>query len=271
MSNIFSVITVVKDNPQGLEITLQSIFGQSIFIEYSERCPVQSIIIDGASKFSINPICKQFPNIAYIISEKDTGIYNAMNKGLLYANGDWTLFLNSGDVFADNTVLMKLDRYFQLLSSDKSIVCAPTVELIQQKSIVRQTKSIDKMPMHMPACHQSICVKTSVLKQYPFNEKYRICGDLEQMARMLINQLGISYCLFSVAQIDGIGLSNKLWKIAIYERKVVQKTFYPTKIHFWALLFYHQKVRIKKIIRMFMPLSLQLFIRSLLAKQKCDQ
>lgn len=86
-----SIITINYNNADGLRQTIQSVLGQSYTaIEY--------IVIDGASTDGSPLVLEGFkPNLAYALSEADAGIYNAMNKGIKVATGDYLLFLNSGD------------------------------------------------------------------------------------------------------------------------------------------------------------------------------
>lgn len=95
-----SIITINLNNVEGLRVTMNSVFCQSFSdIEY--------IIIDGGSKDgSAELIRENADKIDCWVSESDTGIYNAMNKGVLRATGEYVLFLNSGDYLADNDVLL---------------------------------------------------------------------------------------------------------------------------------------------------------------------
>lgn len=96
---ILSIITINRNNAEGLERTIQSVANQSFRdLEY--------IVIDGASTDrSVEIIEKKSNHITYWVSEKDSGIYNAMNKGIQKARGDYLLFLNSGDYLVDNESL----------------------------------------------------------------------------------------------------------------------------------------------------------------------
>jgi glycosyltransferase involved in cell wall biosynthesis len=94
-----SIITVNKNNADGLEKTIQSVICQK-FTDY------EYIIIDGNSTDnSVNVIKKYSDSIHYWISEPDTGIYNAMNKGIKIATGEYVILMNSGDRFVDKNTL----------------------------------------------------------------------------------------------------------------------------------------------------------------------
>ena len=108
-----SIITINYNNLEGLKRTLESVVNQTLQeFEY--------IVIDGGSTDgSLAYIESQNANIDYWISEPDTGIYNAMNKGIVKANGEYLLFLNSGDHLNDSTVLEKIHIHLK----NKEIVC----------------------------------------------------------------------------------------------------------------------------------------------------
>ena len=101
----FSIITVNYNNKEGLRKTIESVIHQT-FNDY------EYIIIDGGSTDGSVDIIKEYNDkISYWISEKDKGIYNAMNKGIRVSTGDYLLFLNSGDHLSENNVLEKVFPY----------------------------------------------------------------------------------------------------------------------------------------------------------------
>ena len=100
----YSIITINYNNKDGLEKTINSVLGQT-FSNY------QFIIIDGGSTDgSVEIIKKHAPHIDYWISEPDKGRYNAMNKGILQATGDYLNFMNSGDSFHNASVLEDIHK-----------------------------------------------------------------------------------------------------------------------------------------------------------------
>lgn len=97
-----SVITINYNNKSGLERTIRSVAGQTYpNLEY--------VVIDGGSGDGSTDVIRQYQDkISYWVSEPDKGIYNAMNKGILKATGDYLLFLNSGDEFYNSSALKNL-------------------------------------------------------------------------------------------------------------------------------------------------------------------
>ena len=97
-----SIITVNYNNCQGLERTINSIAKQS----YRD---IEYIVIDGGSiDDSVEIIKKNESVISLWVSEKDNGIYNAMNKGIKYATGEWIIMMNAGDIFNNESVLQNI-------------------------------------------------------------------------------------------------------------------------------------------------------------------
>jgi glycosyltransferase involved in cell wall biosynthesis len=169
-----SVITINKNNSEGLRRTIKSVLGQK-FTSY------EYIIIDGGSTDGSTDIIKEFSGkISYWISEPDTGIYNAMNKGLKIAKGEYCLFLNSGDTLVDSNILSKVfnapfteDIVFGSVILDgkerKEVFEIPDISNLTFRHFIKST---------IP--HPGTFIKRSLFERVGcFNENYRICSDLE--------------------------------------------------------------------------------------------
>ena len=132
-----SIITVNLNNKTGLEKTIESVVNQSYYptIEY--------LIIDGNSTDGSIETIKQYENkFAYWISEKDKGVYDAMNKGIKQSTGDYLLFLNSGDTLANSTAIEQLIQ----LGENKDIIYGNVnyiFDIFTQKSDYPQTLTFD--------------------------------------------------------------------------------------------------------------------------------
>ena len=103
----FSIITVNFNNRDGLLRTIQSVIAQT-FRDF------EFIVIDGGSTDGSADLLKQYDqHITYWVSEKDSGIYNGMNKGIARAKGDYLNFMNSGDCFYDSQVLQRVSDHIE--------------------------------------------------------------------------------------------------------------------------------------------------------------
>ena len=132
---IFSIVTVTLNNGSGLEKTLDSIISQNFF-EY------EIIVIDGESSDNTKEIIeKRIGHVAYYCSEKDYGIYDAMNKGLSKTTGTWVNFLNSGDIYASSNVLN--DIYSRICdNSNASIIYSDLFQQYFRKNGKKEFKHI---------------------------------------------------------------------------------------------------------------------------------
>lgn len=254
----FSVITVVKDNADGLRKTLSSIFSQ----KFSQKdVSLQSIVIDGKSTDGTLEVCSNYPSIDVLISEEDSGIYEAMNKGLYHATREWTMFLNADDTFYNDYTLNNIAE-FLTNHNGSGIICGNTIEHFYGQEKIYRHNTIDNMPLHMPACHQSILIKTKVLQAHQFNSTYKICGDLDLMSRLITTHHSILYYPDIIACINGVGVSNRQWETTQQERKKIQQQYYPEK--HTELLKYHRMLMVKRVLRSLLPIKLQLIVRKLL-------
>lgn len=175
---ILSVITVVFNNVRDVERTLNSVLNQTYpFIEY--------IVVDGQSTDGTLEILQKCTSgISQLISEKDKGIYDAMNKGLALATGDYVIFMNSGDEFyATNTV----EKVFAV-ADDADIYYGET-EMInnQLESLGRRRHRVPEnftwksFKYGMSVSHQAIYIKRSLTGAY--NEKYQLSADIDWIIR----------------------------------------------------------------------------------------
>lgn len=166
LSMKISVITINLNNKNGLERTINSVINQTAFenIEY--------IIIDGNSTDGSKEVIEHYKDkITYYVSEKDEGLYDAMNKGCSKATGKYCLFLNSGDNFWTNNVVEQMIPYL-----DKDIVFGNLI--INEKLIKKYPDKIsDKYWLYDTLPHPSSFIKTSLIKKLKYDKTYKIISD----------------------------------------------------------------------------------------------
>lgn len=164
---LVSIITVSYNAIMSIEDTIISVINQKYpNIEY--------IIIDGGSNDGTVDIIKKYSNkITYWISEPDSGIYDAMNKGIMIAKGEWINFMNCGDSFYDNSVIKTI--FSNKISSD--VIYGNTCLLLKQGNYIVGPKELTIMKRQLPFYHQSSFVKTNLMKEFLFDTKYKICAD----------------------------------------------------------------------------------------------
>lgn len=170
---LVTVITVVFNDKQHIENTICSVINQTYKnIEY--------IIIDGGSTDGTMEIVKKYKNsLDYIISEKDNGIYDAMNKGIKLASGKWINFLNSGDTFNNKKVIEKIS--FSKFQKNTIIYGNAKIFNIKKKFLkVLKAFILNKNNLILfgtrVVCHQAIFYNKKIKFIYP--KKYKLKGEL---------------------------------------------------------------------------------------------
>lgn len=165
-----SIITVSYNDIAGLRRTRDSIRSQT-FRDFDW------IVVDGGSTDGSKDFLSEHQaETAWWCSERDSGIFNAMNKGIGHAEGEYTLFLNSGDtLYAPDTLKEVFGR-----TQSADIVYGDWTEALPRHP-AKRCHSPEKVNCYTfavrPLCHQTAFVRTSLLKQSPYDESYRICAD----------------------------------------------------------------------------------------------
>lgn len=187
MNPILSIITVCYNSVDVIEKTIISVINQ----EYADY---EYIVVDGSS--SDGTICiinKYSKQINKIISEKDSGIYDAMNKGIKMASGKYLLFLNADDVLYSNTTLNKV---CQFMDDDKyfSDIYYGDIELENEYGIYHQSpRELKLFPYKMVVSHQAVFVKKELLVDNLFDLNYRYCADYKQLSSLYMNGAKFKY------------------------------------------------------------------------------
>jgi len=208
-----SVITIVYNNVRDIERTVLSVLNQTYpNIEY--------LIIDGASTDGTLEILKKYEGrITKLISEKDKGIYDAMNKGLSLASGDYILFMNSGDeIYAPDIV----EKVFAT-KSDADIYYGETEmydenwkSLGQRRHKTPETFSWKDFKYGMSISHQAIYIRRSLTETY--DPKYKLSADIDWIIRAAKKAENIVNTRMYVAKYLVGGMSKKRHHQSLIER-----------------------------------------------------
>lgn len=201
-----SVITVCFNSEITIERTIKSVIDQDYYsFEY--------IIIDGASTDKTLEICNKYKDkITHLVSEKDDGIYDAMNKGISLASGDVIAILNSDDYFINNQCLKKIENSF---TDDVDIVFGNVLIFSEKtKKIKRKYKSSIYKPclsiFGIQPPHPASFIKKSIYNKFgTYDKNYRIAGDFDLLTR-LTTKGKVNYKIINeyfVMMSDG-GISN---------------------------------------------------------------
>lgn len=204
---LFSVITVVFNGEDVIEKTAESIIKQTFKgFEY--------IVVDGASHDqTLTKLEKYSSHISKIISEPDNGIYDAMNKGISLAKGQFVVFMNAGDVFYCEDVLLKVSRseinFFDVLYGN-TFVSIPVLE--KNKLLYVIPKRLEYLWRGFGYCgisHQSLFVRTEYARLFPFSMRYNISSDFFQVFSLYVSGSKFFYLPFPVALVQQDGISSQ--------------------------------------------------------------
>lgn len=258
MSNpILSIITINRNNAEGLRKTIESVLSQDV----SDKTQVEYIIIDGASTDNSVEIIKSFENnqsnkfqITKWISEPDSGIYNAMNKGIKMATGDYLHMLNSGDFYEPNVLEDILDK---LNKKPDILLCAINHN---NNGIIENTELRDPYFLKRGSMsHQGLIYSIRFHDDFLYDEKYRFASDYDFEIKAFYNKdIKIEKRFLPTVNflIGGIGGSSDSEREII---EIKEKNGFRNK----------DKLTPKKILKWFIPfgiLELLSFIRH--AKRK---
>lgn len=200
----YSIITVNYNNRDGLQRTIESVIHQS----YRD---FEFIIIDGGSTDGSSDLLKKYDeHITYWVSEKDNGIYNAMNKGIRQAKGEYLNFMNSGDCFYDSNVLQKVTNYG---FNDDFIVGKDYHYNIE--------KGKGHISIHPPRTtmihffmatldHQSSFIKRELFNESPYDESHHLVSDwIFFTEKIVIEQKHIQFIPDIICRREEGGLSEQ--------------------------------------------------------------
>jgi len=181
-----SIITVSFNSQSTIKHTIQSVASQ----DYQNK---EYILIDGASTdWTLDIISFLKDKINYFVSEKDNGIYNAMNKGIKASSGDIIGILNSDDFYSNNEVLSKVANIFKETDCDCLYGDLVYVDKGDARNIVRYWKSGEfskrKLRMGWMLPHPTFFVKKEIYEKYGlYNIKLKTAADYEMILRLLHN------------------------------------------------------------------------------------
>ena len=216
-----SVITIVYNNVKDIERTMLSVLNQTYpNIEY--------IIIDGASTDGTKDIVYQYKSrLAQFISEPDKGIYDAMNKGIGLATGDYLLFMNSGDeIYAPETVseVFATAEAADIYYGETEMFNDKWESLGQRRHHAPENFSWESFRFGMSISHQAIYVKRDIAE--PFDLNYKYSSDIDWIIKAAKNASSIVNTHLYVAKYLVGGISKKKHLASLKERFRIFTKYY---------------------------------------------
>ena len=235
-----SIITINKNNATGLDKTIRSVINQT----FKE---VEFIIIDGASNDgSIDIIKQNEQNVTRWISQTDSGIYNAMNKGIALATGEYVYFLNSGDCFINDN---SLQSFFKNIQDDNEDFLIGNV-LINDKVLKIPNKLSLFYILNFGFSHQSFFIKRSVYQiTGVYDEKYSIVADINHFILALVKfNMSYRYKDVLLTRIEPNGVSSHDLQRNFNQREKFLLTEFPVLLKdYQDLLSYNKRDIFKRV------------------------
>ena len=234
-----SIITINLNNKLGLIKTIESVISQTL-LDY------EFIIIDGASTDgSVDVLKKQTKNIHYWTSEPDAGIYNAMNKGILKAKGEYCLFLNSGDYLVKDVLR---NVFYNQFTQD---IIYFNSYLSYASGIVKELKYPSNLSFRYfysaTIGHQATFIKKNLFDKFGnYSEHYQIHSDYEFWIKsIIIGNSSIHHCHEFLTYYDMNGLSSRSNSVSTKEHTSILHTLIPERIMIDYTFWFNQEKSIE--------------------------
>jgi glycosyltransferase involved in cell wall biosynthesis len=230
-----SVITITFQAEQVIERTLKSVMSQR------ETYPaVEYIIVDGASKDgTMDIVTRYMEGITQVVSEPDKGLYDAMNKGIRMATGDYLCFLNAGDCFHEADTLKKMVSSIgeqgcpDILYGETAIVNGSGQFLHMRRLQAPEQLTWRSFQKGMLVCHQAFFVKRELAE--PYDLKYRYSADFDWCIRMMKKAQSLHHTHLVVIDYLEEGMTTNHRYASLWERFHIMAHYYGL---FSTLLFH---------------------------------
>jgi glycosyltransferase involved in cell wall biosynthesis len=215
-----SIITVNLNNRDGLQKTIDSVVYQT-FKDF------EWIVIDGGSTDGSKELIEQYAeHFSYWVSEPDKGIYNAMNKGIKVAKGDYLLFLNSGDVIHASATLEDLD----IGAFEADIVSGLAIRKDNGKYLIAHEDNLILQLCWISLNHQATFIKKEVFDLYQYNEGLKIVSDWKFWWDSIVfgeRSFKRIDAVVADVEIGGVSMNPQYNSIKNSEREGVLRSFFP--------------------------------------------
>ncbi|MCW0484744.1 glycosyltransferase [Gaoshiqia sediminis] len=216
---LISIITVTLNDLDNLALTAKSLASQT-------NKDFQWIIKDGLSVDGTEKYVEEIRTLYDVdyIRKKDISIYDAMNQAIPYAKGKYSIFLNAGDILADENTISKAIGI--LSKTNSSFAFGSNYDsTIDGDMLFKKARSLDYLKHSLPTSHQAIFYNTTLFETYRYPLEYRICGDYAFTARIFFDgvqdyvTLNFPVCIFKLG-----GVSQENRKLLLKEGYIIHRT-----------------------------------------------
>lgn len=234
----FSVITVCYNAEATIEDTIQSVISQTYHhVEY--------IIVDGASKDRTMDIVNRYrEHIAIIVSERDKGLYDAMNKGIGLATGDYLCFLNAGDSFHEDDTLQQMVHSIHtpqlpdVLYGETELVDHEGHFLRMRRLSAPEVLTWKSFRQGMLVCHQAFFPRRDLVM--PYDLRYRFSADFDWCIKIMKKSKVLHNTHLTLIDYLAEGMTTRNHKASLKERFRIMTRHYgwtsTLAFHLWFVL-----------------------------------
>jgi glycosyltransferase involved in cell wall biosynthesis len=252
--NVVSVVTVVLNDVKNIESTMQSVLSQV-------ECDIEYILIDGGSSDGTLELIKKYHDkIKYVCSEADSGIYFAMNKAIDVAEGEWIIFLNSGDIFSCPTVVRDV---LSNITLDVDVIYGQHI-VKYQDCLTRQhiPGGIGSLWKGMFFSHQTMFTRVAKLKKNHFDCDFKLASDYEIVSKLFHLGCNFLYVPIPVAVISAEGISDTRRLDVFREYARISARYFPNKTHYFYFIWRRVDVLFRYLVKAMLPRKLILWIQA---------
>lgn len=262
----FSIVTIVYNDATHIKETMDSVINQSyknleyILIDGGSNDGTKEAIIEqilscatvthqkeSNTSLYLEAIHNTHPTLTFkFLSEKDRGIYDAMNKGIALSSKEWINLMNCGDRFYNLEVLDNV-KGEDIKQCD--VIYGDTEIIENSRSFL--SISVNEIKNRMPFCHQSSFVKTHILTQYYFDTSYKICADNDLFMKLYRSKHIFKKLTLPISTYSLDGLSSSLtWQLFYEDCKIGFKynKLFPLYLAIKWILWTIPKKQIKKLL-----------------------
>ena len=234
----FSVITVCYNAQATIEDTIQSVIAQTYHhVEY--------IIVDGASKDRTMDIVNRYrEHIAIVVSERDKGLYDAMNKGISLATGDYLCFLNAGDSFHEDDTLQQMVHSIHtpqlpdVLYGETELVDHEGHFLRMRRLSAPEVLTWKSFRQGMLVCHQAFFPRRDLVM--PYDLRYRFSADFDWCIKIMKKSKVLHNTHLTLIDYLAEGMTTRNHKASLKERFRIMTRHYgwtsTLAFHLWFVL-----------------------------------
>lgn len=250
---LVSIVTVVFNDVANLQRTIDSIASQT----YQN---IEHIVIDGGSTDGTLDIIRKNPSIDYWVSERDSGIYDAMNKGIQYASGTWINFMNSGDIFFESATVESVFSNAVIRESDL-IYGDVEVDYGGFKKI-KKAGPVSSLKAGMQFSHQSLFARCYILEKFGFDLSYHTAADYNFIFLSWVKGYKFGGVNVVVSSISSGGVSDVKRLMSIQQRaRIIERAVGLSAIDRIIFIKEYLKVWVVDLVKRLLPGSWVSFLQ----------